>query len=199
MGLETDIANPDEALWVKFDRRPVQNNHRTQMEGHPCFDEKVFISIISPGDPYNKVERPIKDADKGRFHKQWANFERGQSDKVEGTPIEEWPKITRAQAEELKYLGIRSVEQLCAASDNQVQKIMAGASLKMQAQAYLASAKKTAEAERLAVENAILNDRIKTLEAQIAAISDKVMKSDQTQAIPKRRGHPPKVKPLETA
>lgn len=193
MALATDVHDPDSNLWVKFYRNPVQNNVRSAKEGHPCFDEKIFISIISPGDQNNKVDRPIQESDKSRFHRQWSNFERGDADKVEGTRIEEWPQITRAQAEELKYLGVRSIEQLVAATDAQTQKIMGGVSLREKARAFLSIAKNTAEGQRLADENRILNDRIKALENQLTTLSAKVLNSDQPQqAIPKRRGRPPK-------
>jgi nucleotidyltransferase/DNA polymerase involved in DNA repair len=171
MTLATDVPDPDATLWVRFFHKSVQNNFRTSTEGHPCFDDKVFISIIAPGDPNNKPERPITEADKQRFPRQWLNFERGQSEKVDGMPVEEWPLITRAQAEELKYLGVRSIEQLVAASDSQMQKIMGGPSLRERARAFLASAKDTAKAQQLADENRILNDRIKALEQQLATLS----------------------------
>lgn len=197
--LATDIQDPDANLWVKFYTTSVQNNFRTEKEGHPCFDEKVYISIISPGDPNNKVDRPAKDADKERFHRQWANFERGQSEKVEGMPIEQWPMLNRAQADELKYLGVRSVEQLVAASDLQLQKIMGGVSLREKAKVFLAVAKDTAEVQRVAEANRILTDRIAALEHQLAQLGAAATIQQPAQApateqtaAPKRRGRPPK-------
>lgn len=198
MSLASDVVDPEAALWVKFYKRSVQNNFRSTKEGRPCFDEKDFISIISPGDQNNKVERPVSEGDKQRFPKQWANFQNGQSEKIEGTPIEEWPAITRAQADELKYLGIRSIEQLVSASDSQMQKLMGGASLKMKATAFIKTAKDSAEAQRLAEANQALQNQIDALKAQIAALGTKApqtaVNSDQTQAIPRRRGRPPKAK-----
>ncbi len=198
MSLATDVQDGDAALWVKFFPKSVQNNFRSAKEGRPCFDEKVFVSIIAPGDQNNKVERPVTESDKQRFPKQWANFQNGQNEKVEGTPIEEWPAITRAQADELKYLGIRSIEQLVAASDSQMQKLMGGASLKMKATAFLKTAKDSAEGQRLVEANQALQSQIDALKAQIAALGSNPVKTDvnssQPTAIPKRRGRPPKAK-----
>lgn len=198
MSLASDVPDANAALWVKFYKRSVQNNFRSAKEGRPCFDDRDFISIISPGDQNNKIDRPATETDKRDFPKQWLNYQNNNSDKVEGTPIEEWPAITRAQADELKYLGIRSIEQLVAASDGQMQKLMGGASLKMKAVAYMKNAKDSAEAQRLADVVATQNAQIESLKAQIAALGAKVegkaVNSSQTQAIPKRRGRPPKVK-----
>ena len=186
--METDLQNPDAALWVKFYTTSVKNEHRSAAEGHPCFDDKIYISIITPGQA-DKIERPIKDSDKQRFVKQWLNFQAGASEKIEGTPVVEWPQVTRAQADELKYLGVHSVEQLAAASDGQVQKLMGGVSLREKAKAFLAIAKNTAEGQRIAAENKNLRDEIEALKAQVAQLG--AVKG--TPAIPKRRGRPPKL------
>lgn len=195
MALASDVPNPDDTLWVKFEKRAVQNSFRSEQEGRPCFDDVVFVSIIAPGDQNNKVDRPAHEGDKQRFPRQWANFERGDSEKIDGMPIEEWAAITRSQAEELKYAGVRTVEQLCAASDGQMQKIMGGVSLRERAKAFLADAKKGAEAQRIAAENQELRDRISMLEAQIKQIGalQKPSADQPVSDIPKRRGRPPKI------
>lgn len=196
--LATDVQDADAALWVRFFRKPVQNNFKSGQAGHPVFDDKIFISIIAPGDPNNKVERPVQESDKQRFHKQWGNFERNEADKVEGSAIEEWAAITRSQAEELKYLGVRSVEQLAAASDGQMQRIMGGHSLRDKAKAFLAQAKDSALAMQLQELAANQKREIESLRSQIAQLGAKAqetsVESGETKAIPKRRpGRPKKV------
>lgn len=201
MALASDMVaqgqNPDDALWVRFYNQAVQNNFRSEKEGHPCFDDVLFISVISPGDAHNKIDRKATEQDKQRFHKQWANFKAGNAEKIEGTPIIEWPAITRSQSEELKFLGVLSIEQLALASDAQVQKIMGGVSLREKAKAFLSVASNTAEAQKAAAENVYLREQIEALKSQIAALGAKVestaVNGAQENTKP-RRGRPPKVK-----
>lgn len=203
MSLQSDVPNGDDILWVKFFDKPVQNGFRSKAEGRPCFDSVTYVSIIVPGDPNNKIETKATEDHKQRFPKQWANFKNNLTEKVDGTPIEQWPVLTSAQAEEFKYLGVRTIEQLAGASDAQMQKMMGGPSFRERAKAFLKVAKDSAEAQRLADANAELQAQIDSLKAQIAALgaikpAETAVKSEpQTQAIPapKRRGRPPKVRP----
>lgn len=186
--LHSDAQNPDNTLWVKFYKQAVQNNFRSEKEGRPYFDEIDFVSIITPADPTNKVDRKASPDDKERFPKQWANYQNGQSEKIDGTLIEEWPQITRSRAEELRHIGVRTLEQLASLSDGQTQKIMGGVSLRERAKAFLVLAKDTAAAQRIAAQNAELRSEIDALKAQIAALG-------KTADTPKRRGRPPKAQP----
>lgn len=185
----------DKNLWVKFFMNPVQNNFKSEKEGRPIYDEKLFISIIIPGTP-NKTERPARDEDKARFPKQWANFQAGQNEKVDGMPLEEWPQMTRALVDELRYKGFRSVEQIANASDAQMQGVGMGGGLGLRdkAKAFLALAKDTAAGQKFAAENEALKSQIADLQTQISQLNQQFLKSQKpvTAEAPKRRGRPPK-------
>src|SRR4051812_45528342 len=107
----------DEQLFVVFYMGIVKNEQRTVDEGRPIFDDVECVRIIVPGDRNNINDRPASDVDKRRFAKQYAMFKQGvkEEDQVSGTRLTDWPFLTRAQCEELKYLGLRTVEHLSEA------------------------------------------------------------------------------------
>ena len=60
---------------------------------------------------------------------------------MEGTPINEWPRLNMAQVHELKAVNIFTIEQLAELSDNAAQASMGLATLKKHAEVYLAKSK----------------------------------------------------------
>lgn len=196
---ENSGPNGDENLWVKFFDKPVQNNFKSEKEGRPIFDTVTFVSIITPGQTGQKIERKVSDADKDRFPKQWMNYQRGQSEKIEGTPIDQWPVLNTAQVEEMKALKFYTVEQVSAASDAQVNSLGPnGFPLRDKAKAFLAQARDTAAAQKFAVENEALKSELadaKDEMARLAARLEALENRDEVNPVeaPKRRGRPPKV------
>lgn len=134
--LDSDVLNADERLHVEF-------FIAKDIEG---WDGKPFVRIMIPGDKNTIIEQPVKEDHKKRFPRQWLYFQMSQEnpDAPEvGTTIESWhldakDEIGKAQVEELRILKFRTVEQIAAASDNQLQRIgMGGVSLREKAKAYL--------------------------------------------------------------
>jgi uncharacterized protein CbrC (UPF0167 family) len=114
-------------------------------------------------------DRPASAQDKGRFSKQYAMFKQGMSeeDQVTGTRLSDWPFLGRAQAEELKYLGIKTVEQLAEVRDDIVSRVPGLTALKQHAQVWLGKTKNAAEAAKTA-------KTISDQAAQIAALQEAV-------------------------
>ncbi|WP_395443572.1 hypothetical protein [Caulobacter sp. UC70_42] len=102
----------------RFYSKPVKNNFRSESEGRPVFEDKEFVEILVPGDRKTVVDTLVKDEHKRRWPREYAAFKAGQEVPVEGTPLEEWPQITRSQVEELKFAHIRTVEQLASLPDD---------------------------------------------------------------------------------
>jgi hypothetical protein len=94
---------------------------------------------------------------------------------VEGTLLEEWPAISRGQVEELKFLNIRTVEQLVGLSDANAQNIMGINGLKEKAKKYLEASEKEATAEKFAELEA-------KYEALLAAQEEKPKRTRRTKA-----------------
>lgn len=162
----------DKKLHVQFYMHFVENPKRTLEEGHPVFDDVPFTRILVPGDRLNIVDRPTRDSDQLRFPMQWMRFQRGQEQRASGTPIAEWPIVTRGQAEELKFLGFTTVEQVADASDNTAY--MGIQTLKAKARAYLETAKGntapieklTKQVEELLAQNKVLMETVEAMKTR---------------------------------
>ena len=214
LGLATDEANPnfvgandpDSRLWVRFYMRPLQNTFRTEAEGRPIFEDRLFIEIRIPGDNLNIIDRPAFDHDKARFPRHWAHFENthGKDDQNIGTPLSQWPFLRPSQVEELKALKFHTVEQVAFASDQQVGNIgmvagMSPLSFRERAKLYLETAKDNSVAVKQAEELKKREEEIAALKASqeeanakhAAEMADlRALIAQATQA--PRRGRPPK-------
>jgi hypothetical protein len=166
-------GNPDDVLWVQFYKHPVKMDFKSEEEGRPIFEERVFIRIQAPGDTLNMTEREAWEGDYRRFPRQWMAFQaQDNTDGLTGTPVQEWSALNRAQVEELKALKFMTVEQLAGASDTQLQRIgMGGHGLRAKAQAYLAAAADTAVVQKQAAELQQRDAEIEDLKRQIAALA----------------------------
>jgi hypothetical protein len=160
--------NPQDRTFAQFYTRSVQDAKASLEAGRPIFSDKAYVKIMVPGDKDNIVDRPVRDGDKLRWPRQWAAYEAKSEQPVEGTPLVEWPGLTRSQVEELAFFGIKTVEDLAAVSDSQAQKFMGIQKLKARAKAYLAEADKQAPFEMMREENELLKNRIAALEAQLS-------------------------------
>lgn len=187
LGLESDATNrnfsgahnPDDALWVQFAQRPVQNNYRTQVEGRPIFEDQLWIEIRMPGG-LNIIERPAMEADKRRFLRAWQFYEQthGKDGAMVGTPLSQWPLLRPAQIEELRALRFYSVEQVANASDEALQRMgmlagMAPSSFRERARSYLLAATDSAAAAAVAAEKKALEDRLAAQEAAMREQAEK--------------------------
>lgn len=161
--------NPDDSLWVKFESRKHLNAFKSEQEGHPVYDMVDFVTIQAPGDQLNVVDHIVTDRDKARFPRQWAHFQNTKtSGKMEGWAIEEWPLVTAAQAEELKYRKFATVEQLAEAPFNIVQSMGMGyIELQEKAKIALKNAKDGSFALQQAAELKKRDDQIAAMQAQL--------------------------------
>ncbi len=186
----TDLAmnqgrfHGDETLLVKFFKHPKVNLQKTKDEGRPIFEEIPYIQIMTPGNKDHIVVRPATAMDKKRFAEHFRKYEaREDQDAVEGTLLDEWAGITRSQAEELKYLNIKTVEQLAAVSDSNSQGIMGIGFLKEKANKYLEDTKGEATAEALAD----LKDKYEALIAQMGSEGPQLTSELDEAPKPKRK------------
>lgn len=118
----------------------------------------------------------------------WKN---GQALPETGTPLGAWPGVSQEQADALKMMGIRSVEEYANASDGIISAVpFPGArELKVAAQAFL----KAADRQAITADLAKKDDEIATLKEQLEEMRQIVLESQGGSAdSPKRRGRPPK-------
>jgi hypothetical protein len=162
----------DETLLVKFFTKPRQDQTKSAEEGRPIYVDTTYIQIMQPGNKDSIIERPASEMDKARFPRHYRAFkDRTDGEEyIEGTRLSEWPGITRSQAEELRFFNIQTIEQLLAASDSNVQKIMGISLLKKRAQAFL----EASEAESAAAYAAEKDAQMEAMAQQLAALQAKV-------------------------
>jgi len=168
--------NPDAAIVVKFYSRAVHQPFESQKQGRPIYLDVDYIQIFTPGNQLNIVDTPARWEHKQRFAQQWAAYQAGKGDGSEmGTPVNQWPLLSSAQAEELRGVKFFTVEQIANASDGQLQSIgMVGGMnphvLRERAKAFLNAAAGNAPVEAQAQENAELKSRLAAMEAQMQAM-----------------------------
>ena len=161
-------------LFVSFYTDAIELKAQSEKEGRPIFKDVPFVRIIVPGDTNNVIERVADDSDKQRFPKAWARFQAAETEAQEGTPLEQWPQITRSLLKECKYFEIHTVEALAGISDSHIARMGMGFSdLRNKAKAWLKAAEGTADLTAQAAENEKLRQMIADLQAQMADISEK--------------------------
>lgn len=166
----------DGALLVQFYMRPLLDEEASKAAGRAIYRDTEFVRIMSPGDKTSIIDRPVRiiEDETVRFAKQYEMFKRGAKEQVSGTPIGLLPGISESQVEEYKYLGLRTVEQLAAAPDSTVLRVMGMLEMKQRAQRMLDALEGRKDTER--------DDRISNLEAQNKALMEQLEKLAERKA-----------------
>lgn len=166
------MSNPplhESHVFVTIYSDAVELKAESEKAGRPIFQDIPHIRITIPGDTNNIIERKLTEQDKQKYPRAWAEFQRGESQGVVGTPLEQWPQITRAQVKESKYFECHTVEQLAGLTDSHCQKMGMGfRDLREKAKAYLNVAESSAAATAQAAENERLRQEMAELRAMIA-------------------------------
>jgi len=198
MAIESDIQGADSRLAVQFYKRSVKQDIASDEAGRPIFKEFDFIRIMIPGDNLTEIDTYAQESHKQRFPRQWAHYQNQVSNHQDiiGTPLDQWPQVTRSQAEELRGLKFHTVESIADCSDQQLQRIgmVAGMSphnFRLKAKAFLNLATDSAEVAQREAELQALkeeNAKIKSeTEAKLAAMQEQVSALLATVAKPKTR------------
>ncbi len=171
----------DNRLLVQFHVLPMIDDVRSAEEGRPIYKDVDHVRIMQPGNKESIVDRPVTEMDIARFRQQYDNWKSGQEELVEGTPLEAWPEITRAQVEEMRYFNVRTVEQLADMADAHAQKFMGINEMRRKARLYRDRAAKNAVSTKLQKELkekdnqiASLNEALKDLQAKVAGLENGV-------------------------
>lgn len=126
MALPSDEQNADSRLQVRFYKRPVQQEQESLEAGRPIYKEFDFVHICVAGDTLTEIDTYVLPSHKTRFPIQWANYMNRQGanePEVVGTPVSEWPLVSKSQAEELRAMKFHTVESIAGASDQQLQRM----------------------------------------------------------------------------
>lgn len=173
--MAADFYNPERDLTIpRFYLRPVKSEFKSSAAGHPVFDDIEYVEVIIPGNRGTTVDTPVRAEHKERWPNHYRRFKDNEEAPAEGTPVSEWAGCTRSEAEELKYLNVKTVEILAALDDGALQKLsMGGHALRERARRFLAAAAGAAPADALAAKveeqaatMAIMEQQIAELRAQ---------------------------------
>ena len=174
MALPSDENNADSRLQVRFYKRPVQQEAETLAEGRPIYKEFDFVHICVAGDTLTEIDTYALQSHKTRFPIQWANYQNrlGKDDQeVVGTPVGEWPLVSKSQAEELRAMKFHTVESIANASDQQLQRMgmaagMSPYAFRDKAKSYLSLASSSAETDKRQQEINELKEELAKKEAE---------------------------------
>ncbi len=161
-------------LHVEFYIESVQRAFKSEEAGRPIFEDVEFIKILIPGDKNFSPEREATEADKQRFPLEYARFKNGmkESEQAIGTPLSQWPAMTRSMAKEFNAMNVFTVEQLAGMSDQGKQAFGMGAlEWSAKAKAYMDAAGGGAAIEKYAAENESLKRDMEIMRQQIAELS----------------------------
>jgi hypothetical protein len=173
MALPSDENNADSRLQVRFYKRPVQQEAETLAEGRPIYKEFDFVHICVAGDTLTEIDTYALASHRTRFPIQWANYQNrlGADDQeIMGTPVSEWPLVSKSQAEELRAMKFHTVEAIANASDQQLQRMgmaagMSPYAFRDKAKSFLNLASNSAETDKRTQE-------IENLRAELAKKSE---------------------------
>lgn len=176
MALPSDEQGADSRLQVRFYKRPVQQDHETQEAGRPIFKEFDFVHICVAGDTLTEIDTYVLNSHKQRFPQQWANYQNrvgANDEQIIGTPVSEWPLVSKSQAEELRAMKFHTVESIAGASDQQLQRMgmaagMSPYAFRDKAKAFLNLATTAAETDKR--------------ESEITALKQELAKKDEETA-----------------
>jgi hypothetical protein len=185
MAIDSDVQGADARLAVQFYKKSVKQNEASDEAGRPIFKEFDFVRIMIPGDNLTEIDTYAQESHKQRFPRQWAHYQNqvANHEDVIGTPIDQWPQVTRSQADELRGLKFHTVESIADCSDQQLQRIgmVAGMSpfnFRLKAKAFLNLANDSAEVAQREAEMQALrqeNDKIKAeTDAKLAAMQEQM-------------------------
>lgn len=159
-GLKGEVA--------RFYMRTVPDPEKSAEAGRPVHTSKEYVEIRIPGDKTLTVDVPVNDTHKRRFSAGYAAFKAGDKEQVVGTPLSVWPRISAPQVEDLKHMKIRTVEELAAVSDGNLEALGRGwRSLRDEAKAWLEAAAGTAPISKLQAEIAQKDERLAALALEV--------------------------------
>jgi hypothetical protein len=178
MALPSDQNNADSRLQVRFYKRSVHQEQESIDAGRPIFKDFDFVQICVAGDSLTEIDTYALANHKTRFPIQWANYMNRQGandEEVVGTPVSEWPLVSKSQAEELRAMKFHTIESIANASDQQLQRMgmaagMSPYAFRDKAKAFLNLATNAAETDKREQEINALKEELAKKEQETARI-----------------------------
>jgi hypothetical protein len=178
MALPSDQQGADSRLQVRFYKKSVQQEQESIDAGRPIYKDFDFVHICVAGDTLTEIDTYALNSHKQRFPIQWANYMNrvgAHDEEVVGTPVSEWPLVSKSQAEELRAMKFHTVESIANASDQQLQRMgmaagMSPYAFRDKAKAFLNLATNAAETDKREAEINALKEELAKKELETAKI-----------------------------
>jgi len=176
MALPSDEQGADARLQVRFYKRAVKQDQESLDAGRDIYKEFDFVHICVAGDTLTEIDTYALNNHKVRFPIQWAQYMNrvgADDEEVVGTPVSEWPLVSKSQAEELRALKFKTVESVAGASDAQLQRMgmaagMSPYAFRDKARAFLNLATNAAETDKREAEINALKEELAKKELETA-------------------------------
>jgi len=173
---EAQMQNPRASppLPASFSIEAVYDEKASKAAGKSVYrdQERILIRIGT----HDTAEREVTAEDRRTYAAQYVAWKKGQTqESVEGFPLAQWAMIPgKAVVKQFGDYGIRSVEQLAAATDSTVQTIGPYLNLRQKARDWVASAQGQAPLAKLREENVELRNRLSAMEKMLATQSGEI-------------------------
>lgn len=194
MALDSDIHSAGNPLQVRFIKSTTVNNYKSQQEGRPIVEDIILTEVRIPGNNLNVVCDPTTEYDKVLYPREWAHFmsTQGEGELVSGTPLSELPGVSKAMAENLRYLRFHTIEQFAAASDQTIQSLsmqigMDSMALRAKCQRYLSSASDNAASTRLEQELVERDAKLAAMEGMMKQMQETLAAQQEMIALQEER------------
>lgn len=157
-------SKDDAGLLVRFYKTMERNDVRSTVMGKPEFDEVECISIRVPGSRDEHVAL-VNDEYRERFKDEYRAWKANEGAPITGTPLAEWPAVTVSFVDEMKLVGVRTVEELAGMSDGHAMATPGLQTMKARAIAWLQGQDASSALAKAEAREKELLDRIAALEA----------------------------------
>lgn len=159
-----------------FYNKSVHNPLRSQQEGRPVFEDKIYVRVAPAGERLNIVDRPANRGDQQRWPQQWALFQQNKEQTPEGTPIELLYPEKPAVAATLRANGVMTIEVCANLSANAIDSVGMGAQQWVNAaQKYVAYANRGVAITQHRKDLEERDSKIRVLTQQVEALQDEIM------------------------
>lgn len=189
--------------YFRFEWSKKQDKKKSDELGRPFYIDAVQCRFLKAGgdiclwvdEQFKKSHfenmRPndkVKEEETRRMRDEYERFMKEGEKREEGLSIDEWPMVSRAEAENLRVVGITTVEGLAALTDSKLKEVGINRALRDKAGEYLAFAIDTGAAAAKSVkqneEIERLREELKELKTENARLLSKLSEESKE---PKRK------------
>lgn len=163
----------DGKMWCEFRNVSTIDGIASREKGYPVYHDIAHCRLIQPGESRLSVyDQPAREQDKQRFPRQWDNFLKGKAQDAVGAPISLLFADSPAMVDNMKRIGVHTIEQLAGASDSAIQEMgLGGRQFQERAKQYLATADKGKDYHTLAASVDQMTLRLQELESKNTALA----------------------------